>query len=137
MAQKPSVTLTVGNIYHFATRVPDEIGSKWTNVKCLAIMNAQTAIVNGVDITGMHYRVRSQLPEGVSDDPYSMTYIKFRNSGGVESIIPTAWINMDTLQETKSENITIKLKDASFEDMDNVRRLLLANGYSVKSISVD
>ena len=137
MPQKPSINLTVGNIYHFATRVPDEIGAKWSNVKCLAIMNAQTAVQNGVDIVGMHYRVRSLLPDGVSDDPSSMTYIKFRNSSGVESIIPTTWINMDTLQETKSENITIKLKDASFEDMDNVRRLLLSNGYSVKSITVD
>lgn len=132
----PVTQLQVGKTYSFDTYAPEVLGTRIINAKCLAILNAENAISDGLDIISFHERMRSHLPVGYNNDPFSMIYVKLRNTSGNESIFALDWINLTTVQETKANVINVTLNDVSPEDIEIIRRALVAQGYSDLSITL-
>ena len=125
-----SNSFVVGKVYSFDTYAPDVLSTRIINAKCLAILNAQNAIANGLDVISFHERMRPHLPSGHNDDPLTMTYVKLLNSAGVETIFALDWINLTTLVETKANRIVITLDNVSIEDMEVLRKSITSRGYT-------
>lgn len=122
--------LEVGKVYTFDTYAPEVLGTHIINVKCLAIFNAENAISNGLDIYSYHERMRAHLPVGYNNDPTTMVYVKLKNTSGRESIFAMDWINLSTISETKANRIVVTMNDVSLEDVEVIRKALVAQGYT-------
>ena len=97
--------LQIGKVYSFDTYAPEVLGTRIVNAKCLAVLDAQNAISNGVDIEALHEQMRPHLPVGYNNDPATMIYVKLVNSSGLETIYSMDWINLETLKETRADRI--------------------------------
>lgn len=122
--------LQIGKIYSFDTYAPEVLGTRIANAKCLAVLNAQNAISNGVDIFAYHEQMRPHLPVGYNNDPMTMIYVKLVNSSGLETIYSMDWINLETLQETRADRIIATIDGVSIEDIEIIRRALAVQGYN-------
>lgn len=120
----------IHGIYSFDTYAPDILGTRIANVKVLAIMDSQTAIKEGVDVLGLHERIRSYLPVGYLDDPLEMTYLKVKNTLGEETVFAIDWINIATLVENTSSKIKVTLNGVGYDDIAVIRKALSLTGYS-------
>ena len=122
--------LQIGKVYSFDTYAPEVLGTRIVNAKCLAVLNAQNAISNGVDIIALHEQMRSHLPVGYNNDPMTMIYVKLVNSSGLETIYSMDWINLETLRETRADRIIAIIDGVSLEDLEIIRRALSIQGYN-------
>ena len=129
-------TFEIGKTYSFDTYAPEVLNLSYSNVKIIAIMDADTASRSGVDIEAYHERVRPHLPVGYNKDPYTQTYIKFRAYSGKETVFSMSWINLDTLMQTEAKRIIATIDDVSMLDMDKLRQILVTNGYNSISLNL-
>ena len=132
----PIQQLTVGRLYTFNTYAPEVLGLTQINVKCVAIMNAQNALRDGIDIHAMHERIRPHLPTGYNNDPLTMTYVKLRNTSGLETIYSMDWINMATVKETSPRRIVATINGVSEADVNTIREALVIQGYTDIQLSL-
>lgn len=121
--------LEVGKVYSFKTFAPEVLGLKVINVKCIAVLNAANAVAAGLDIRAMHERVRPHLSPGYNNDPFTMVYVRLKNTSGQESIFAMDWINTDTLEETSPNRIVVTVDGVSMSDVEIIRRALVIQGY--------
>jgi hypothetical protein len=82
-----------------------------------------------VDTMALHAQVYPFLPAGTPDDPTLATYIKIRLPSGDTTILGNTWINTSTVKEIKRTTIVATIKDVTPNDLDTIRRVLLANGF--------
>lgn len=122
--------LQIGKVYSFDTYAPEVLGTRIVNAKCLAVLDAQNAISNGVDIEALHEQMRPHLPVGYNNDPATMIYVKLVNSSGLETIYSMDWINLETLKETRADRIVATIDGVSLEDIEIIRRALSIQGYT-------
>ena len=122
--------LQIGKVYSFDTHAPEVLGTRIVNAKCLAVLDAQNAISNGVDIEALHEQMRPHLPVGYNNDPATMIYVKLVNSSGLETIYSMDWINLETLKETRADRIVATIDGVSIEDIEIIRRALSIQGYT-------
>ncbi len=132
----PIQQFTVGRVYTFNTYAPEVLGLTQINVKCVAIMNAQNALSDGIDIKAMHERIRPHLPAGYNNDPLTMTYVKLRNVSGLETIYSMDWINMATVKETSPRRIVATINGVSEADVNTIREALVIQGYTDIQLSL-
>lgn len=132
----PIQQFTVGRVYTFNTYAPEVLGLTQINVKCVAIMNAQNALSDGIDIKAMHERIRPHLPAGYNNDPLTMTYVKLRNVSGLETIYSMDWINMATVKETSPRRIVATINGVSEADVNTIREALVMQGYTDIQLSL-
>lgn len=131
----PIQQFTVGRVYTFNTYAPEVLGLTQINVKCVAIVNAQTALKE-IDIMSMHERIRPHLPAGYNNDPLTMTYVKLRNVSGLETIYSMDWINMATVKETSPRRIVATINGVSEADVNTIREALVIQGYTDIQLSL-
>ena len=129
MATK-AINFEIGKTYSFDTLAPSVLSLRIINAKVVSVMDADTAARSGHDIMSWHERVRSHLPAGYNKDPNTHVYVKFRTYSGEETIFSTSWINMSTLMLTEAKRIIATVDDVSLTDMEVIRKLLIANGYT-------
>lgn len=132
--------IKIHSIYSFDSYAPEKLGLHFKNVRMLAIMDAQSAIREGIDVIAWHEQIRSHLPSGYNDDPMTMVYLKIKSATGEETIISKDWINLSTLTETSSNRVVVTIDDVSQQDVETIRRILVTSGFpniSIKLTNVD
>ena len=128
--------LNFGNVISFDVYPGAIIGSTFSNVKVLAILDRETANI-WIDTAAMHVNVYPTLPNGVPNDPNQYQYVKLQLPNGNISVIGIPWIKEDTIQLVDVGTLTITVANASPEDRERVIASLNANGYRAAKVVLE
>lgn len=123
-----AVEFKVSHSYSFDVYPSPILGTGFSNCTVLSIMDHDSAALQ-VDTMALHAQVYPFLPAGTPDDPTLATYIKIRLPSGDTTILGSTWINTSTVKEIKRTTIVATIKDVTPNDLDTIRRVLLANGF--------
>lgn len=124
---------------HFTFNVyPDAIlGSSFSNVKVLAILDADTA-KGYIDPQAMHVSVYPSLPSslGVPNDPSQYQYIKIRFPNGNITAIGIPWIVEDSIVEQTTASLQFTVEDVNPEDRETIMLALAGIGKTAVNVKV-
>lgn len=123
-----AVEFKVSHSYSFDVYPSPILGTGFSNCTVLSIMDHDSAALQ-VDTMALHAQVYPYLPTGTPDDPTLFTYLKIRLPSGDTTILGSSWVNMATVQEITRTTIVATIKNVTPNDLDTVRRVLLANGF--------
>lgn len=123
-----AVEFKVSHSYSFDVYPSPILGTGFSNCTVLSIMDHDSAALQ-VDTIALHAQVYPYLPIGTPDDPTLFTYLKIRLPSGDTTILGSSWVNMATVQEITRTTIVATIKNVTPNDLDTVRRVLLANGF--------
>ena len=123
-----AVEFKVSHSYSFDVYPSPILGTGFSNCTVLSIMDHDSAALQ-VDTMALHAQVYPYLPTGTPDDPTLFTYLKIRLPSGDTTILGSSWVNMATVQEITRTTIVAAIKNVTPNDLDTVRRVLLANGF--------
>lgn len=109
------------------------LGNSFTRVKVLAVVDADTAKLLGIDPVALHAAIYPTLPleNKVIYKKYNdYKYIKVKLPNGTTTALGLPWINMSTVQviTTATARFTVTLDNPT--QVDAVVALLNANGYN-------
>jgi len=127
--------LVFGNVISFDVYPATIIGSRFVDVKVLALLDKETANL-WIDAEAMHANVYPTLPAGVPDDPSQYQYVKFKHTNGTVSILGIPWINPDSITLSQRGTLTITVNDVGTVDKDRIIRALAANGYRIAKLTL-
>lgn len=120
--------LVFGKTLSFDVYPGTVIGSTFSNVKVLAILDRDTANI-WIDTAAMHVNVYPMLPNGVPDDPSQYQYVKLQHPNGKISVVGIPWINESTIQVIEVGTLVITVDNVGVDDRERIINALNANGY--------
>lgn len=118
----------IGKTISFETRAPAVLGARYTDAKVLGILDPGTAVLFS-DVLATHIAVYPYLPTDVLDDYTRYNYVKLELANGSVKIMGIPWISPESVQVIEATDIKVTLKGRGHEDIDLVRKALLANGF--------
>lgn len=119
----------IGNHYSFSTYAPAILGQEYTKMRLMAIGNYQLAsMFDNVDIKLNN--IISYLGDDASSDASKDTYLVFKSDAGTTYVFGTTWINLNTLEVTTSQVITVTVESVSSDDAARIRQVLALAGYN-------
>lgn len=125
--------LTRGDTVTFTVYPTAILGTKYTSVKVLSILDYETA-KSFVDVDALHRNIYPTLPNGlVPNDPSQYDYVKLRFSNGASDIIGLPWINASTIVVSSSQNIQLTFTNLSPVDQNRLKQVVQANGFVIES----
>lgn len=128
--------LTRGDIVTFTVYPATILGTKYTSVKVLSILDYETA-KSFVDIDALHRNVYPTLPGGtVPNDPSQYDYVKVRFGNGSSDIIGLPWINAATIVVSSSQTLQLTFANISPIDQNRLKQVIAANGFVIESTVV-
>lgn len=119
----------------FDTYAPNILSTQWQRVKVLGVVDYSDAS-RYAPIPTLHAAAIPSLPPGVSRDATKLTYLKILLGNGDITAVALQWI-IDTtfVVETNLKVCNVQLANMSVVDESRLRKLLLANGFKINSIS--
>lgn len=128
--------MKINKSYNFSTLVPSVLGGNYKNMKVKAILSDKEAIKYR-DILTLH-RTLKPLITSLPTNPQDCTYVLLESFDKATNILlALEYIDMYSIVEVKSTNITITLRDTVDTDVSILRTRLLELGYSNFSITTD
>lgn len=121
--------MKINKSYNFSTLVPSVLGGNYKNMKVKAILSDKEAIKYR-DILTLH-RTLKPLITSLPTNPQDCTYVLLESFDKATNILlALEYIDMYSIVEVKSTNITITLRDTVDTDVSILRTRLLELGYS-------
>lgn len=123
----------VGDVINFSVFQPAILGTKFYNVKVLAVLDADTAKLMGVDTIALHAALYTYFEPESNKTLYKKhtdyLYIKIQMPNGTVTAIGLPWMDMATVQVVtpSTKRFTIVLNNAG--DEAQILQLLNANGW--------
>ena len=124
----------IGSTYSFTTYSPSLLGN-FRNVSIDGVGDYQIAR-HFIDPAAMHIALYDVLPESTPDDHRKYNYIVMTKTSGEKTALGLPWIDGNSIEQIERQKIEVKLEDVGTEDIERVRKLLLANGYEVASVEL-
>lgn len=133
----PTVTFDMINkIVSFNLYPASIITTTFERVKILAILDADSALAMGIDVQSQHINVYPTIAE--IDRPEnnfrSYQYLKLKLPNGDITAIGIPWINGAITIHT-NQRVRADIDDVGPQDLDKIRKVLIANGYNSVSLS--
>lgn len=123
-----SYEFKLGKYYNLSTTVPSILGESFIRLKFCGKVNYSIAkMMEMVDIK--HRQLYPHIP-GIIDDPSTFEYFVFEGTDKSRMILAEPWINMTSIVEVASTVINILIEDIATSDIEIIRQMLLASGYS-------
>ncbi len=127
----------LGTYVSFVVYPSSILGSSFQNVKLLAILDSQTAMLFA-DVASMHANVFPLIPKVNQplNDFTSYSYLKIQFTNGQIGIIGIPWIvGWNTaidcgLTQVINSTITATINNVSAADLPIIQQLLVMNGYN-------
>lgn len=108
------------------------LGNSFTRVKVLAVLDADSAKLFGIDPIALHAAIYPTLPTE-SKNTYKKyndyKYIKIQMPNGTISTIGLPWMNMESVVVVESTTARFTVALDSPTDIDEILAILNANGY--------
>jgi len=130
-----SETIVFGNTVSFDVYPSSILGSKFSNVKVIALMDKDTAST-WIDPEAMHANVYPTLPATVVDDPSSYQFVMLKHSNGETSVIGLPWIIENSVQVIQKGTLTIRLDNITPLQSDQIVNIISANGFQIKEVTL-
>lgn len=124
----------IGNVYNFSTKAPAILGATFTGVKVIGLVSYDIAIT----MANIDYKQRvvlPLLPQGTPTDPKSYQYVLFITQSGDKQVLALPWIEISTIELQTGTTVTSVVSNVSLSDVDKIRKLLIAAGYTNLSIT--
>jgi hypothetical protein len=127
--------LSIGNVYTIDTVAPAVLGARFARVKLNGIVGYETAknFINAIDI---HKVVYPMIPAGASLNAKSLTYYIFNKEDGTTLVLARDWINLNTIVLVTSITAQITVTLDSGTETENIRKALLALGYTNFTVDI-
>src|SRR5262245_53791212 len=130
----PAYSLEIKSVYDFTMKASSILGAGFKAATVLGLLDYQSAIAIE-DVTPVHASVYSQLGTGVPKKASDLTYVKIKTSTGQVRVIAMDWIaGQPTLVTSTSARVTVG--GINLSDIDRMRQVLLANGFTQIEIEV-
>jgi len=124
-----SYPFEISKVYTFNTLAPGILQATVKNAKFMAAMDYETAITyENVDL--MFRQIYPVLPPGTPDDPASCVYYRFATESGAKIILADIWIDEGTIDTIEHINFICTVTNASLQDMNRVRDVMNALGFT-------
>lgn len=125
----------LGAMYDFTTHAPTTLGS-FHNVKAAGIVDYRGA-QQYIDPAARHANVYGNLPANTAPDDHTRYfYLVVVQSNGGRTAVGLPWIVGDSVQLKQRGLIHVSVEDAGPEDMENIKRALVSNGFTVGKIEL-
>lgn len=123
----------IGKRYTFNTTVPSVLGETFTSVLFCGDVSYEIAkMFESVDIK--HRQIYHHLT-GIPDNPAAFKYYVFQGINKAKTVLAEPWINTTSIVETKATSLTAVVENINIDDVEIIRRILLAGGY--RDIKID
>ena len=119
----------VKSVYTFNTIAPGILPSTVKNAKLSAILDYDTALLYE-NINQKFRQIYPLLPPGTPDRPDSAMYYLFVTESGEKVVYADIWIDSGSVIAVSSINFQVTFLNANTEDMNRVRDMLNAMGYT-------
>lgn len=124
-----------GKIVSFQVYPIAILGDNYRTVKVLSIVDYATARIF-TDVNNLSVSVYPSLPKGTPKDLKKYMYLKVEHLSGKISCVAIPWINLDTVIFHTDVLINVSIKLKHINDVETVRKLLLANNIEPLEITV-
>lgn len=125
----------MGAMYDFTTHAPAVLGS-FKNVQAAGIVDHRGA-QQYIDPAARHANVYGSLPENTAPDDHTRYYyLVVVLSSGARTAVGLPWIVTDSVQLKTRGRANISVEDVGPEDMENIKRALVSNGFIVGKIDL-
>ena len=129
--------LIVGNTYNFDTIAPDVLGDNYTDMKLLAIINFDVAMMLGYNVLSKHKQVFNISEYDVNYTiPSSYNYLLFETKNNDKVIMGETWIKESSLSGMYGINATFDFSNISINDLEIITSQLNPLGYSDISVTL-
>lgn len=129
MASTPNV-FQIKKVYNFSTLAPGILPLNYKNATMVAELSYEVAL-STMGMTVARYRqILPALPNGTPDTPELARYYMFKTQTGETEILCEQWINLSSVTEVSAVNFSVVFEQANITDVEAVRSLLTAAGYS-------
>lgn len=119
---------SIGKLLSFSVYPSAILGTVYTRVKVLAILDAETAF-QYIDPASLHANVYPTLPQGVPDQYDGYLYAKLRLQNGAVTCIGLPWIDASTVVEVADLQYLVTVSNVNAGDFERIRTALVANGF--------
>lgn len=114
--------------YNFSV-FPTIITTVFNNVLVTGVMSYELASQFG-DLESMHQAYYAYLPDGTPDDPTLFDYITVKLPSGERTVLATAWIKENTIQQRNAAALRIVMDNVNVADIPRLRDVLTTNGFT-------
>lgn len=119
----------IGKSLTFTTRAPAILGSKYTALVLVGILDHESAM-SMINVPVLAATVYPSLPEGTSKDYTRYQYLKFKKEDGGNLCVALEWIDLSTVVIHEGVSLSFKIENASRGDAEKIRKILAFNGYT-------
>jgi hypothetical protein len=128
--------LITGNVYTITTRAPAILGSRFERLTLKGVVDYDVAALY-IKAAEIHKVVYPMLPVGTTLDSKALTYYIFKTEDNSKTIVlAREWIDMSTVVLVSTVTAKISVVLSSGTEVENIRKALVALGYSSFSIEV-
>jgi hypothetical protein len=124
--------LGVGNAYDLALLGASTLGSGYRQATLVGILDYNSAISLG-DVASTHASVLGSLAIGTPSDPSKLLYLKFRTSTGDIVVLAQDWLAGAPTDATVT-SVVVTIDNVATSDIERIRNMLTANGFTSFSI---
>ncbi len=129
MASTPNV-FQIKKVYNFSTLAPGILPLNYKNATMVAELSYEVALsMMGMTVARCR-QILPALPNGTPDTPELARYYMFKTQTGETEILCEQWINLSSVTEVSAVNFSVVFEQANITDVEAVRSLLTAAGYS-------
>ena len=129
MSQPTITSADIGKVVSFSVYPVSLLGTGFQRVTILGILDYESA-QQYINPAVMSVNVYPSLPQGTITDYTKYQYLKVKLANDTNTCVAIEWIDTSTYVVHHGVNITFTLNDAVASDVDKVRMILAANGYS-------
>lgn len=127
-------TLQINGVYNFETLAPAVLGAEFKNAKVLAIMSFSTASKE-TDIPALHFNVRPFLPNTVSSDFTSYTYVQLVSETNAKTILALEWIRANSIVQVSRRTVKFSVDINDSADIPRILNAIIQNGFPTVSVA--
>lgn len=124
------IPFEIGKKYTFNTLAPSVLGSVYTKVKCIAILDFNAALM----FDNIEAKQRMVYPfianSNILDRPEKYTFIVFETTEKTKAVLALEWVDLNSIKETEGVDINIKLFNVTPSDTVLMRQTLVSLGYT-------
>lgn len=128
--------MNIGDTVSFTVYPSAILGSIYDNCLIKSILDYEDLVALGQDPDARHAMVYGTLPTGSPNNPQAHQWLKVKLFSGEMDYIGIPWINADSIQIQDSVTITVTYTNVSSDDVDRIRIMNSANGFSNFTIAV-
>lgn len=117
-------------VYQFDVYAPAVLNAaQYQNVTLTGIVSYDDAkLLENIDLK--YRQVYPAMPPGTPDAPKLQKYYVFRTQSGQRVVLCGQWIIEDSIEEINLINFSVDFTNQTVESVEQVRRLLVAAGYT-------